>query len=100
VDTRIFVRRLRDGDCRAFQEAVLHTRPDGGALWWRVPISARFAESETVTSPEVAMISRLPGMMIQRNTYPIGDGAAQVPGTVRGGVSADIPVSDRDVRKK
>jgi len=103
VDTRIFVRRLRDGDCRAFQDAVLKTRPKGGSLWWRVPISAWFAESEALSNAELAMISRLPGTMIFRDTRPPGNGgnvAAPNFQTDRGGVSADIPVSDRDVRQK
>jgi hypothetical protein len=103
VDTRIFARRLQDGDCRAFQEAVLQTRPRNDSLWWRVPISAWFAESEALSRAELTMISRLPGTVIRRDAYSPGNGgnvAAPNPQTDRGGVSADIPVSDRDVRKR
>jgi hypothetical protein len=105
VDTRIFARRLQDGDCRAFQEAVLQTRPKSDSLWWRVPISAWFAEPQALSRAELAMISRLPGTVVNRTVYPQGNpvsGAALDlhPQMDRGGVSADIPVGDRDVRKK
>lgn len=49
------VRRLRDGDVSAMEEAVLRSRPSSGALSWRVPLDGwRLAGYPDSASPDTA----------------------------------------------
>jgi hypothetical protein len=92
VDTRIFVQQLRDGDHIAFEEAVLKTRPAPDALTWPLPLSA-WAGKVEVTPNEKKLLAGLAGTTI----YPT---PGFPPAAGRGGVYADVPVSEADIRKK
>jgi len=87
VDTRIFTRRLRDGDCQAFRDAVLKTRPSGDTLSWKVPIGMWFDQSGPLSAGDADLLAKVPGTVIRRDLLTV----PQMP-IDRGGVSLDIPV--------